>query len=67
MTDTVKLNTELREKAGKGASRATRRAGRVPAVIYGDKKERMPVDQERMNGNSLLLILHTLYRYFWFH
>jgi large subunit ribosomal protein L25 len=39
MTDTVKFNTELRENAGKGAARAVRRAGRVPAVIYGDKKE----------------------------
>ena len=30
---------ELRDRAGKGAARATRRAGRIPAVIYGDKKE----------------------------
>jgi large subunit ribosomal protein L25 len=30
---------EARDRAGKGAARATRRAGRVPAVIYGDKKE----------------------------
>ena len=36
---TVKLNATKREKAGKGASRASRRAGFVPAVIYGDKKE----------------------------
>lgn len=35
----VKLNATKREKAGKGASRASRRAGFVPAVIYGDKKE----------------------------
>jgi len=27
-----------RAKAGKGAARATRRAGLIPAVIYGDKK-----------------------------
>jgi large subunit ribosomal protein L25 len=30
---------ELRERAGKGAARESRRNGRVPAVIYGDKKE----------------------------
>ena len=33
------LNAVKREKAGKGASRAKRREGFVPAVIYGDKKE----------------------------
>lgn len=33
------FKAERRERAGKGAARALRRAGRVPAVIYGDKKE----------------------------
>ena len=33
------IRAESRDRAGKGAARATRRAGRVPAVIYGDKKE----------------------------
>ncbi len=28
-----------REKAGKGAARACRREGRVPAIIYGGKKD----------------------------
>jgi len=28
----------LRDRAGKGAARATRKAGRVPAVIYGNKE-----------------------------
>lgn len=32
--DTI-LEAEARERAGKGAARATRRQGRVPAVIYG--------------------------------
>jgi len=35
----TQLNATKREKAGKGASRANRRAGLIPAVIYGDKKE----------------------------
>jgi large subunit ribosomal protein L25 len=35
MSETFKLAAELRAKAGKGASRAIRREGRVPAVIYG--------------------------------
>ncbi len=35
MSETLKLAAEVRERAGKGASRAVRRTGRVPAVIYG--------------------------------
>lgn len=33
------IDASARAKAGKGAARATRRAGLVPAVIYGGKKE----------------------------
>jgi len=39
MAQAQKLNAELRERAGKGAARAVRRAGRVPGVIYGNKQE----------------------------
>lgn len=39
MSDTLTLSAQLRDRAGKGASRALRREGRVPAVIYGDKKD----------------------------
>jgi len=39
MSEVNSISAELRDRAGKGAARATRRAGRVPAVIYGDKKE----------------------------
>ena len=35
MSDLLTLSAEPRERAGKGASRALRREGRVPAVIYG--------------------------------
>ena len=38
MAKIIQLNAQKREKAGKGASRALRKAGIVPAVIYGDKK-----------------------------
>lgn len=38
MADIETLAVEPRERAGKGSSRAARRAGRIPAVIYGDKK-----------------------------
>ena len=39
MSDQLTLPAETRERAGKGASRAMRREGRVPAVIYGNKQE----------------------------
>jgi large subunit ribosomal protein L25 len=39
MPEIMSLSAELRERAGKGAARATRRAGRVPAIIYGDHKD----------------------------
>ena len=38
MAKIIQLNAQKREKAGKGASRALRKAGTLPAVIYGDKK-----------------------------
>jgi large subunit ribosomal protein L25 len=39
MVDLVPMEAQPRDRAGKGAARATRRAGRVPCVIYGDKKD----------------------------
>jgi large subunit ribosomal protein L25 len=39
MSQNVDMNAEARERAGKGAARAVRRAGRVPAVVYGGKEE----------------------------
>ena len=39
MATVNELSATARPKAGKGAARAVRRAGRVPGVIYGDGKE----------------------------
>ena len=39
MATVNELSATARPKAGKGAARAVRREGRVPAVIYGDGKE----------------------------
>src|ERR1700754_2764194 len=33
----IVLNIEVRERAGSGASRAVRREGKVPGVLYGGK------------------------------
>ena len=48
----INFNAKKREKAGKGAARACRREGRVPAVIYGGKKDAVlisldPVELEK--------------------
>jgi len=39
MANTVDIKAEIRPRAGKGAARATRRAGKVPAVIYGGNQQ----------------------------
>jgi len=39
MANVVTIEAESRLRAGKGAARATRRAGKVPAVIYGGRQE----------------------------
>ena len=39
MSEANIIDAEPREQVGKGAARATRRAGRVPCVIYGAKKD----------------------------
>ncbi len=39
MADFVTIEAEARERAGKGAARATRRQGKVPGVIYGARQD----------------------------
>lgn len=46
MSDTLTLPAETRDRAGKGASRALRREGRVPAVVYGGKQEPLAIHVE---------------------
>lgn len=49
MSDTILLNAELREDTGRSASRRLRRAGRLPAVIYGGDKTDLPIT---LNANE---------------
>jgi large subunit ribosomal protein L25 len=44
------IEATARPRAGKGAARAVRREGRVPAVIYGDKK---PPETIALDANEL--------------
>ena len=46
MAETIELKAAARERVGKGAARAIRRQGRVPAVIYGEKKSPEPITLE---------------------
>jgi len=43
MADTVIFDAESRALVGKGAARAARRNGRVPAVVYGANKDPEPI------------------------
>jgi large subunit ribosomal protein L25 len=43
MADTVAFKAESRAQVGKGAARATRRGGKVPAVIYGANQDPEPI------------------------
>ena len=56
MSDQLTLPAESRDRAGKGASRALRREGRVPAVVYGEKKEPLSIHVEE---KLLTRMLHT--------
>ena len=56
MSDTLTLSAETRDRAGKGASRALRREGRVPAVIYGNKQDPASI---HVNERELQKLLNT--------
>lgn len=43
MSDVIALSARTRDRVGKGSARAARRAGLIPAVIYGDRKEPVAV------------------------
>ena len=60
MSEQLTLPAEARERAGKGASRALRREGRVPAVIYGDKKDAISVHVEEKLLSKLLSSGHFM-------
>ncbi len=50
MADMIELKATARPRAGKGAARAVRREGKIPAVIYGDKKdpETIAIDENEL-------------------
>jgi large subunit ribosomal protein L25 len=52
----VRIAAETREEFGKGAARRSRRAGRVPAVLYGHGTETRHLS---LPGHDLMLALKT--------
>jgi len=60
MSDALTLPAEARERAGKGASRALRREGRVPAVVYGGKEEPLAIHVEAKELSRQLGLGHFM-------
>jgi large subunit ribosomal protein L25 len=60
MSDQLTLPAEARDRAGKGASRALRRDGRVPAVVYGEKTEPLSIHVEEKLLNKMLSTGHFM-------
>ena len=60
MSDQLTLPAEARDRAGKGASRALRREGRVPAVVYGEKKEPLAIHVEEKLLSKMLSTGHFM-------
>ncbi len=64
MAEILQLSAQVREGTGKGAARAVRREGLVPAVIYGDKIDPEPIKLSRKELTQHLQsgrFLSTLY------
>ncbi len=55
MASVVTLEAQARGRAGKGAARATRRAGKVPGIIYGAKQ---PANLIALDPRAVLRELH---------
>ena len=60
MSEQLTLPAEARDRAGKGASRELRRNGRVPCVVYGDKKEPLSVHVEEKLLTKMLNTGHFM-------
>ena len=60
MSDQLTLPAEARDRAGKGASRALRRDGRVPAVVYGEKKDPLSIHVEEKLLTKMLNTGHFM-------
>lgn len=60
MASAIELKATLRSRAGKGAARAVRREGRIPAVIYGGKEAPLPVSLAEADVSRRIFAGHFL-------
>ena len=66
MATVKELKATARPRAGKGAARAERRAGRVPGVIYGDQKPPLTISldyaelRQRIYAGRFLTTIYEL-------
>ena len=60
MSEQLTLPAEARDRAGKGASRALRREGRVPAVVYGEKQNPLSIHVEEKLLSKMLSTGHFM-------
>jgi large subunit ribosomal protein L25 len=60
MSEQLTLPAEARDRAGKGASRALRREGRVPAVVYGEKKQPLSIHVEEKLLSKMMSTGHFM-------
>ncbi len=66
MSEAIELKAVVRERVGKGAARAARREGLVPAVIYGNKQapEAISIEQriiiKQLNTGSFLSTIYVI-------
>ena len=60
MATVKELKATARPKAGKGAARAERRAGRVPAVIYGDNQAPLTISLDDKAARQAIFAGHFL-------
>jgi large subunit ribosomal protein L25 len=54
MSDITTISVSRRENVGKGAARAARRAGIIPAVVYGTEAEPISVGIQELELNRLI-------------
>ena len=56
MSAVKQISATARDRVGKGAARAVRREGKIPAVIYGAGKAPTPISLDA-NETNLLVVL----------
>src|SRR5262245_55307648 len=60
MTAVKQLKATARDRVGKGAARAVRRQGQVPAIIYGEGRPAQPIALDYDEAKGLIFAGHFL-------